>query len=167
MYAAPTAAVAVSTCAPNSSTVSITSAGSTTFAAQVAGSFTVCTTGDPTDAISESGGLPTGVTFTDNGDGTATLAGPHAAGTTGDYPIALTASYGNGADAVQDLTLTVSPQTSAVRVFAPESSPYGTAVTFHAATITAPMRHKKLWNLGAKTGGTLRIARVRITSARR
>ena len=32
------------------------------------------TTGIPTAALSETGALPTGVTFVDNGDGTATLA---------------------------------------------------------------------------------------------
>ena len=39
------------------------------------GSFTVTTTGFPTSSLSESGALPSGVTFVDNGDGTATLAG--------------------------------------------------------------------------------------------
>ena len=58
---------------------SITSA-STTFAKGTAGSFTVTTTGIPTAAISESGALPSGVTFTNNGDGTATLAGTPATG---------------------------------------------------------------------------------------
>ena len=34
----------------------------------------VTTTGIPTPALSETGALPAGVTFTDNGNGTATLA---------------------------------------------------------------------------------------------
>ena len=46
-----------------------------------AGSFTVTTKGFPTAALSESGTLPSGVTFTDNGNGTATLSGTPAAGT--------------------------------------------------------------------------------------
>ena len=33
------------------------------------------TTGFPISALTETGALPTGVTFVDNGDGTATLAG--------------------------------------------------------------------------------------------
>ena len=37
-------------------------------------------------SISETGTLPTGLTFTDNGDGTATIAGTPAAGTGGTYP---------------------------------------------------------------------------------
>ena len=65
------------------------------------------TTGSPTPALSETGSLPSGVTFTDNGDGTATLAGTPAAGTGGTYPITITASNGVGADATQTFTLTV------------------------------------------------------------
>jgi hypothetical protein len=53
----------------------ITSASSTSFTTNVAGSFTVTTTGSPTPSLSESGALPTGVNFLDNGNGTATLSG--------------------------------------------------------------------------------------------
>ena len=63
----------------------ITSANNTTFDEGQAGSFTVTSTGPPTAALSETGALPTGVTFTDNGNGTATLAGTPAAGTRGSY----------------------------------------------------------------------------------
>jgi Putative Ig domain len=75
-------------------------------------SFTVATTGYPPAAIAEQGALPTGVTFTDNGDGTATLAGTAAPGTAGTYPIALTASNGVGSPATQSFTLTVTTATS-------------------------------------------------------
>jgi hypothetical protein len=47
------------------------------------------------------------MTFTDNGDGTATLAGTPAAGTAGTYQLTLTANNGFSPDAVQDFTLTV------------------------------------------------------------
>ena len=57
-----------------------TSAAATTFTAGSAGTFTVTTTGNPAPAITSSGALPAGVTFVDNGDGTATLAGTPAAG---------------------------------------------------------------------------------------
>ena len=53
----------------------ITSASSTTFTTGTSGTFTVTTTGVPTSSLSETGALPTGVTFVNNGDGTATLAG--------------------------------------------------------------------------------------------
>jgi hypothetical protein len=85
----------------------ITSAASTTFQTTTAGSFTVDATGSPTPSISESGALPSGVTFVDNGTGTATLSGTPAAGTGGTYPLTITASNGVGANATQSFTLTV------------------------------------------------------------
>ena len=72
----------------------ITSADSTTFTVGTVGTFTVTTTGFPTSALSETGALPTGVTFVDNGDGTATLAGTPDAGTGGTYPLTITAANG-------------------------------------------------------------------------
>ena len=79
----------------------------TTFTAGSAGSFTVTTSGSPTPSISETGALPSGVTFTDNGDGTATLAGTPAAGTGGTYPISIDAGNGISPDGTQTFTLTV------------------------------------------------------------
>jgi len=82
----------------------LTAAG--TGAAGVAGTFTVTTTGTPTPALSESGSLPSGVSFTDNHDGTATLAGTPAAGSGGTYNFTITAT-GSGTPATQSFTLTV------------------------------------------------------------
>lgn len=68
------------------------------------------TTGFPTGAsmvISESGALPGGVTFTDNNNGMATLAGTPNAGTGGIYPITITADNGVTPNATQNFTLTV------------------------------------------------------------
>jgi len=59
-------------------------------------STTVHTTGIPTAAITETGALPTGLTFTDNGDATATIAGTPAAGTGGSYPITISATNSAG-----------------------------------------------------------------------
>jgi hypothetical protein len=70
----------------------ITSASTTTFFVASAGSFTVATTGSPKPTLSESGALPAGLTFVDNGDGTATLAGTPSAGTEGSYPFTITAA---------------------------------------------------------------------------
>ncbi len=66
----------------------ITSGNATTFAIGSAGTFTVTTTaGYPTaTTLTETGALPSGVSFTDNGDGTATLAGTPAAGTRRQLP---------------------------------------------------------------------------------
>ena len=47
------------------------------------------------------------MTFVDNGDGTATLAGTPAAGTGGTYPLTITAANGVAPNATQSFTLTV------------------------------------------------------------
>jgi hypothetical protein len=86
----------------------ITSANSTTFTVGTAGSFSVTATGTPTPALSESGALPTGVTFHDNGNGTGTLSGTPASGTAGSYALTFTANNGVGTPASQSFTLTVS-----------------------------------------------------------
>ena len=85
----------------------ITSANSTTFTVGAAGSFTVTATGVPTPSLTETGALPSGVTFKDNGNGTATLSGIPASGTGGTYPITIKAHNGVGADASQSFKLTV------------------------------------------------------------
>ena len=84
----------------------ITSAGAATFTVGQAGHVTITTTGYPVPVISWTGALPAGVNFTDNGDGTATLAGIPAAGTVGTYR--LTIDVENGvSDPTQAFTLTV------------------------------------------------------------
>ena len=110
----------------------ITSANSVTFVVGTAGTFTVTTSGLPTPAISETGALPTGVTFNDNGDGTATLAGTPGAATEGSYPLTITASNGFGTNATQGFTLNVvTPQTIA-KVFGVSAIPLNgtTTLTF-------------------------------------
>jgi hypothetical protein len=85
----------------------VTSPAATTDTVGSTGSFTVTSTGTPAPTLSESGLLPSGVSFVDNGDGTASLSGKPAAGTGGLYPITITASNGAGPDDVQSFTLTV------------------------------------------------------------
>ena len=84
-----------------------TSPASTTFYVGTSGSFTVTTIGIPTPAISVAGALPSGVTFTDNGNGTATLTGVSAAGFDGTYNLVFTANNGIGTPIAQPFTLTV------------------------------------------------------------
>ena len=84
------------------------SSNSTTFTAGTEGTFAVTASGVPTPSLSESGALPAGVTFTDNGNGNATLAGTPASGTAGVYSLTLTANNGMGTPASQTFTLTVS-----------------------------------------------------------
>ncbi len=92
----------------------ITSANSTSFTVGVAGNFTVTTTGTPTPSLTETGTLPSSLTFKDNGNGTATLSGTPATGTVGSYPLTITASNGVGTPASQGFTLTVNQITAPV-----------------------------------------------------
>jgi hypothetical protein len=82
----------------------VTSANSATFTVGNTGGFTVQAAGFPVPTLSESGALPTGLTFTPE---TGILAGTPAAGTAGNYPITFTATNGVGSDAAQTFTLTV------------------------------------------------------------
>ena len=80
----------------------ITSAASDTFVVGTADTFTVTTTGFPAPTLSQTGTLPTGVTFT---PATRVLAG--TATQTGAFPLVFTAANGVGTDAVQNFTLNV------------------------------------------------------------
>jgi YVTN family beta-propeller protein len=90
----------------------VTSARSASIGMRSPAHFTVTTTGIPAPAITETGALPKGITFTDNGNGTATLSGIAATGTTGKYPLTITASNGVGTPATQAFTLTVTTAAS-------------------------------------------------------
>ncbi|HEY1671494.1 MAG TPA: putative Ig domain-containing protein [Streptosporangiaceae bacterium] len=118
----------------------ITSDPDPTFVVGTAGTFSVTTTGNPVAKIAESGNLPAGVTFTDNGDGTATLAGTPAAGTRGNYPFTITASNGVGTDATQSFTLTVNPANAAPVITSANAATFavGTAGTFPVVTTGFP-----------------------------
>jgi hypothetical protein len=69
---------------------------------------TVRTTGYPAPALTESGPLPSGLTFSDNGNRTAIIAGTPAAGSRGRYPIAITPTNASGT-AARHFTIIVSP----------------------------------------------------------
>jgi RTX calcium-binding nonapeptide repeat (4 copies)/Putative Ig domain len=86
---------------------SITSSNTDTFTAGSTGTFTVVSTGSPIAALNESGTLPAGVHFLDNGNGTATLSGTPPVGSDGTYAITLTASNGIAPPGTQTFTLTV------------------------------------------------------------
>ncbi|HUY96392.1 MAG TPA: putative Ig domain-containing protein, partial [Verrucomicrobiae bacterium] len=117
----------------------ITSGGSATFTAGAPGSVTVTTnaTAYPVPALSESGALPSGVTFTDNGDGTATLAGTPAATTGGPYPLALTAANGVSPNGTQSFTLTIN-ESPTFTCAATTTFTVGTAGTFTVQTAGTP-----------------------------
>jgi VCBS repeat-containing protein len=88
------------------STLRFTSATATTFNAGSANTFTITTTGAANPPITLSAGtLPTGVTLTDHGNGTATLAGNPPASAAGTH--ALTFRAGLGTVPTQVFTLTI------------------------------------------------------------
>ena len=67
-----------------------------------AGTFVISTAASPpVTAITLTGTLPAGVTFTDNGNGTATLAGTPTAGPGGPYALIFSATNGVGAPVTQ------------------------------------------------------------------
>src|SRR5215813_3693352 len=118
----------------------ITSANNTTFTVGAAGTFTVTTTGTPTPALTKTGALPNGVTFTDNGNGTATLGGTPAAGTAGSYVITITANNGVGTPANQTFTLTVNTAQTAPAITSANNTTFtvGAAGTFTVTTTGTP-----------------------------
>lgn len=114
----------------------ITSAAAVSTGMRVPLSFTVTTSGAPVPSVSESGTLPTGATFTDNGDGTATLGGEAVAGTAGTYNLTITANNGVGSPATQSFTLTVTAATSApvITSATSDTETYGVPFTFTVTT---------------------------------
>jgi hypothetical protein len=75
-----------------------------------AGSFTVTTVAYPAPVMGGTGTLPDGLTFHDNGNGTATISGTPINATPGDYDLTLTASNGMDPDASQPFTLELESQ---------------------------------------------------------
>jgi hypothetical protein len=118
---------------------SITSPSSTSFVVGTAGSFAVTTTGDPSGPamdISESGKLPSGVSFTNNDNGTATISGTPKTGTKGAYPLTITASNGVAPNATQSFTLYVKYPTTLSVLIAPSPDKVGSAL-IAAAVLSA------------------------------
>ena len=151
----------------------ITSASSTIFTVGAAGAFSVTTTGSPTPSLSESGTLPGGVRFVDNGNGTGTLSGTPSSGTAGVYHITFTAQNGTSPNATQSFTLAVNlPSTTTSLSASPNPSTYGQAVVFtamvtsNAGTPTGTVTFKNgAASLGAVklAGGTASITTTTLT----
>jgi len=105
-----------------------TSAGSATFTAGIQGSFTVTTTGFPTSSLMESGALPSGISFVDNRNGSATLSGTTAV--SGTFTIIVMATNGVGSPAAQTFTLTVAPANSLGLSVTPANIDFGNVRLF-------------------------------------
>jgi Putative Ig domain len=122
----------------------ITSANNTTFVIGTFASFTVRTSPPvPSATVGFTGTLPSGINFTPNGDGTATIDGTASAGSEGSYPINITASNGTLPDAMQLFTITVQdapPVLEAPTITSAASASFmmGTAGTFTITTTGSP-----------------------------
>jgi hypothetical protein len=116
------------------------SAFSDTVTAGTPYSRTITVSGYPTAAITiDSGTLPTGLTFTDNGDNTATISGTPT--DTGSFPLTLRASNGVQPDATQDDSISVqaSPAftSSAFSDTVTAGTPYSRTITVSATPTAA------------------------------
>ena len=123
--------------APTNQAPAFTSANSTTFAAGTAGSFTPTASGVPAPTITESGALPSGVSFM-NG----VLSGTPTSTTGSPFSITFTASNGVGSPATQTFTLTVG-QAPAITSANNTTFTVGTAGTF-TVTATGYRRRRSL-----------------------
>jgi hypothetical protein len=112
----------------------ITSMASGTFTVGTMGSFTVRTGNHFPAAVtlSETGTLPRGVAFRDNGDGTATLTGTPTDG--GTFSLTFTAKNGVAPDGTQTFTLTVRPPALAL---VPTDLPAAQQGTHYQQTLAA------------------------------
>jgi hypothetical protein len=150
----------------------VTSSTGATFTQGSAGTFTVTTSGTPVPAITESGALPTGVLLTDNGNGTATLAGTPAIGSNSSYPITITANNGFGTAGTQSFTLTVLAQPSDFTITNPTTSSTpgtdvaGTPITTTVSTAVSQGASQTvgLSYSGAPTGSLVSFSPQSITS---
>lgn len=112
----------------NGTAPTITSTNAITFPGGSEGSFTVSATGVPAPSLSYAGTLPSGLIFTDNGNGTATLAGTtDAAGT---HTFTINATNGVLPEASQQFTMTVSTAKASMLTPAQGSVLAGSAATF-------------------------------------
>ncbi len=135
----------------------ITSASATTFTVGASGTFSVTTSGFPTAALVQSGALPSGVTFIDNGNGTGTLSGTPSAGTAGPYAIAFTASNTAGSTGPQNFTLTVAqpPMIVSGPLAAPNPANVGATVDFSVGvTAAAGANLTYAWDFGDGSDGS-------------
>ncbi|MBO9522614.1 MAG: putative Ig domain-containing protein [Nocardioidaceae bacterium] len=78
--------------------------------------------GYPGASLAVTGDLPDGLTFTDHGDGSATLGGTATTGAIGTYAVTVTASNGIDPDAVIHLTITVVPPPSITTTSLPNAA---------------------------------------------
>ena len=123
----------------------ITSAASAIFPAFSTNSFTVTTANttepaNPSPSITETGALPSGVTFHNNGNGTATLSGKPTA--TGTFPLTFKVANGAAPEATQSFSLSTGFQVTTTSL---PPATIGESYTSPAITVsggTAPYKFK-------------------------
>jgi hypothetical protein len=99
--------------------------------------FTVRTSGSPLPALTETGNLPAGLSFTSNGNGTASFSGTPNAGTGGLYTITIAATN-SGGTTTQTFKLTVA-QTPTITNASSASATHGTTFSFKFTTAGYPV----------------------------
>jgi hypothetical protein len=114
----------------------IISSSTATFLPNAASSFDVISVGTPTPVLTEAGALPAGLTFVNNGNGTATLSGTPSCTATGTYPITLTADNGESTPATQILRVTVTQSPPASPAFESAVATTATAGTPFSFTVS-------------------------------
>jgi hypothetical protein len=117
--------------------------------------FTFTTTGSPTAALTESGALPTGLSFTDNGDGTATLSGQASPVNNGLYALTITATNSAGT-ATQTFYLNVDDAQTVPTIISTNSltESYGVPFSFTIDTTGNPLPSiSKVSGSGSLPGG--------------
>jgi streptogramin lyase len=119
----------------------ITSAASYATSVHTPFDFKVTTSGNPTSALSESGALPPGVTFNDNGDGTADISGTVPVGSNGSYPLTITADNGLSPAANQAFSLNITTNSSAPSItsVSSDTEAYGQPMNFTVNTGGFPL----------------------------
>ena len=115
----------------------ITSATTATATVGSGFSFTVRRPGAPAPALAEAGALPQGLTWVDNHNGTATLAGTPGVDQGGVYKLTITATN-SGGTAAQAFTLTVD-QAPAITSAATATATHGKPYTFTFTSIGYPV----------------------------
>lgn len=130
----------VSTTAP----LIISSEASASFTVLTPDMFVITTVGGPAATISIAEPLPAGLALTNNGDGTATLAGTAASGTVGSYDLTVTAANGTGMNATQVLTLGVQKASQNITFMTPSSAPIGTLALAATASSGLPVTIESL-----------------------
>ena len=134
-----------------------TSPATATFRLGNAGSFTVTTSGaPPVTGISESGALPAGLSFTDNGNGTATIAGTPTSAA-GSYRVTLTATNGIAPNATQSLNVRVLQSVFTVTTTADVATNAGACGNSTIVTPPSPVSLREATCLANNIGGSSTI----------